>query len=39
MVSSVMEKSWKSGKRQNHFPDVEKSWNLQKRPESWNEAT
>ena len=34
-VSSVMEKSWKSGKWQNHFPDLEKSWNLKKRPKSW----
>ncbi len=34
-VSSVMEKSWNSGKWQNHFPDLEKSWNLIKRPKSW----
>ncbi len=31
-----MEKSWNSGKWQNHFPDLEKSWNLEIRPKSWN---
>ena len=35
-VSSVMEKSWNSGKWQNHFPDLEKSWNLKRRQKSWN---
>ncbi len=34
-VSSVMAKSWNSWKWQNHFPDLEKSWNLKKRPNSW----
>ncbi len=27
-VYSVMEKSWKAGKLQNHFSDLEKLWNL-----------
>ena len=31
-----MEKSWNSGKWQNNFPDLEKSWILKKRPRSWN---
>ena len=35
-VSSVMEKSWNSGKGQNNFPDLEKSWNLKRRQKSWN---
>ena len=30
-----MEKSWNSGKWQNRFPDLEKSWNLKKRSKLW----
>ncbi len=38
-VSRVVEKSWKFGKWQKHFPDLEKSWNLKIRPKSWNFET